>query len=320
MVSATTFSEKTRSLSLREQDAQRVVSCLDDHGCRDITREVDFSTITDREIRRGGFGRVHQARMRDGRKVAVKALIQTVNNLGETDSKTKKRAGREGYNWSKFKHPNILQLLGVARHNSQVVLISPWMERGTLSDYISRYPGADRCGLAYQVAEGLTYMHTIGAVHGDIKGANVLVSDNGTAMLTDFGNTVLEAYSLQFTPTGAIEGSIRWTAPEILDGKISSSMEGDVWALAMEIVTGKLPYGNLGNMGAVIYWIFLRRLPERPNAEIPPNSSFGDRLWALLMSCWALEPSSRSTAAYVRNCLKDIATTEECTSGTESSN
>ncbi|KAG8725114.1 hypothetical protein FRC09_008457 [Ceratobasidium sp. 395] len=261
--------------------------------------------------------------MRDGRKVAVKALIQVVNNLGETDSKTKKRAGREGYNWSKFKHPNILQLLGVARHNSQVVLISPWMECGTLSEYILRYPGVNRCGLACQVAEGLTYMHSIGAVHGDVKGANVLVSDNGTAMLADFGSAVLETYSLQFTPTGAAECTVRWAAPEMFDGEILRSMEGDVWALAMtvlEIVTGKPPYGDLKYSGAVIRRIISKQLPERPNAQLPPNSPFGDRLWELMTLCWTSEPSSRPTAGYVRDCLKAIATIEESTPGTEFSN
>ncbi|KAG8725112.1 hypothetical protein FRC09_008455 [Ceratobasidium sp. 395] len=146
------------------------------------------------------------------------------------------------------------------------------------------------------------------------------MSDGGIAMLADFGNTVLEACSLQFTPTGAAECTVRWAAPEILDGKISSSMKGDVWALGMEIVTGKHPYSNLENLGAVVGWILSERLPLRPNAQLPPNSSFGDRLWTLLTSCWAFEPSSRPTAAYVRDCLKDIVATEEYISlGTESS-
>ncbi|KAG8780113.1 hypothetical protein FRC12_023436 [Ceratobasidium sp. 428] len=306
-------------------DAERVVSLLDDHGCQDITHEIDFSTITNIRIRRGGFGQVRQAQMRDGGKVAIKALFQIVDNAGEMDCKTKKRAGREGYNWSKFKHPNILRLLGVARLGDEVVLVSPWIERGTLSEYILRCPGANLCDLASQVADGLAYMHSIGAIHGDIKGANVLVSDSGTAMLTDFGNTVLEVYSLQFTPTGAAECTVRWASPEILDGKTSSSMKGDVWALAMtvlsqEIVTGKPPYSNLEKRAAVIYWIMSQRLPLRPNAQIPPGSSFGDRLWTLLTSCWTSEPSSRPTAAYVRDCLKDIVATEECTSGTGSPN
>ncbi|KAG8790388.1 hypothetical protein FRC12_012027 [Ceratobasidium sp. 428] len=154
-------------------------------------------------------------------------------------------------------------------------------------------------------------MHSIGAVHGDIKGANVLVSDSGIAMLADFGSTVLEVYSLQFTPTGATYWSVHWASPEILIGTTSPSMEGDVWALGMEIVTGKLPYSNLGDMRAVVGWILSGRLPLRPNAQLPPNSPFGDRLWTLLTSCWASEPSSRPTAAYVRDCLKAIAATEE---------
>ncbi|KAG8725113.1 hypothetical protein FRC09_008456 [Ceratobasidium sp. 395] len=125
-------------------------------------------------------------------------------------------------------------------------------------------------------------------------------------MLIDFGNTVLEVYSLQFTPTGAAECTVRWASPEILDGKTSSSMEGDVWALAMETVTGRPPYSNLENRGAVICWIMSQRLPLRPNAQIPPNNSFGDRIWTLLTSCWAFEPSSRPTAAYVRDCVSTV--------------
>ncbi|KAG8776672.1 hypothetical protein FRC12_000787 [Ceratobasidium sp. 428] len=323
IVVAAPLANVQRAVVSSRMDAQRVISCLDDHGCRDVTHEVDFSTITDFVIQRGGFGQVYQARMRDGTKVAVKALIQVFNDLGGTYSKTKKRAGREGYNWSKFKHPNILQLLGVARYNSQVVLVSPWMERGTLSEYVSRYPEANRCGLAYQVAEGLVYMHSTGAVHGDVKGANVLVSDSGTAMLADFGNTVLEAYSLQFTPTGATECSVRWAAPELFDGVILHSMEGDVWALGMtvlETVTGKLPYDEIKYSGAVIRRIISKQLPERPSVQLLPSSPFGDRLWTLLTSCWAFEPSLRPTAAYMKDCLKDIVTTEECISGPESSN
>ncbi|KAG8723275.1 hypothetical protein FRC09_003987 [Ceratobasidium sp. 395] len=103
--------------------------------------------MSPREIRRGGLGRVHQAQMRNGRKVAVKALREIVDDPSETNCKTKKRAGREGYNWSKFKHPNILQLLGVARHGDEVVLVSPWVEHGTLLKYISRYPEANLCDL-----------------------------------------------------------------------------------------------------------------------------------------------------------------------------
>jgi hypothetical protein len=55
-----------------------------------------------------------------------------------------KRAARELYNWSKAKHVNILELLGVAIFRDQLAMVSPWMENGTLSSYVSRNPGANR--------------------------------------------------------------------------------------------------------------------------------------------------------------------------------
>ncbi|KAG8717607.1 hypothetical protein FRC09_014014 [Ceratobasidium sp. 395] len=296
-------------------DAQLVISNLDDHGLQDITQRIDFSTITSYAIHRGGFGQVYQARMYDGIKVAVKALVKVVEDVGEIDPKAEKRAGREGYSWSKFQHLNILPLLGVALHNNQVVLVSPWIDNGALPKYILHHPEADRCILACQVAEGVAYMHSIGATHGDIKGPNILVSCNGTAMLTDFGSTILQHYTLHFTPTSTAGWSARWAAPEILAGEVPCSMEGDVWALGMtilEIITGEPPYSKIKNDLAVISCIaVLKQLPSRPNERIPPNSSFGEQLWALLTSCWAFEPSRRPTAARVRDRLKAIVDLNE---------
>ncbi|KAG8717612.1 hypothetical protein FRC09_014019, partial [Ceratobasidium sp. 395] len=166
---------------------------------------------------------------------------------------------------------------------------------------------------ACQVAEGLAYMHSIGAVHGDVKGPNILVSRNGTAMLTDFGSTILKSCTLQFTTTGTIGWSTRWAAPEILEGEVPCSMEGDVWALGMtilEIITGRLPYSEIERDIAVANKITSRQLPKR---QVLPDSPFGDRLWTLLTSCWASEPFRRTTAAEVRDCLKAIAANEECT-------
>ncbi|KAF8595317.1 kinase-like protein, partial [Ceratobasidium sp. AG-I] len=113
-------------------------------------------------------------------------------------------------------------------------MVAPLMVNGNLLAYIKKTPAADRCLLSIQIAEGLVYLHSSATIHGDLKGLNVLIDGKGTAKLTDFGNVLLEHYSLQFTTTTTKSShSIRWTAPELLLDEGTYSMEADVYALGM---------------------------------------------------------------------------------------
>ncbi|KAG9119778.1 hypothetical protein FRC07_005032, partial [Ceratobasidium sp. 392] len=109
------------------------------------------------------------------------------------------------------------------------------MDNGNLSEYISRNPGVDRCRLCEQVCEGLAYLHSMHHVHGDLKAANVVVSREGVAQITDFGNTRLQDYTLRFAPTSkGLDFTLRWTAPELVSENPSAlSFESDVYALGM---------------------------------------------------------------------------------------
>ncbi|CAE7110294.1 unnamed protein product [Rhizoctonia solani] len=89
-------------------------------------------------------------------------------------------------------------------------LVSPWMENGTVMEYITKHPDVDRPELCTQIACGLAYLHSMGTIHGDIKGENVLVAQNGVAMLTDFGSTILKNYSIKFSGDQVNGLSIRW--------------------------------------------------------------------------------------------------------------
>ncbi|KAG9089131.1 hypothetical protein FS749_001594 [Ceratobasidium sp. UAMH 11750] len=119
-------------------------------------------------------------------------------------------------------------------------MVSLWVENGSLPSYLDKHLGVDRCSMSAQVCRGLEYLHDIGMVHGDLKGQNILVSDNGTPMITDFGNAVLQQGTLMFTETKhAPQFTPRWTAPELMeeDG-IRQSQEADVYALGMTILVG----------------------------------------------------------------------------------
>ncbi|KAF8603021.1 kinase-like protein [Ceratobasidium sp. AG-I] len=216
---------------------------------------------------------------------------------------------RELYTWSKFHHENVLELLGVANFQDRIAMVSPWMDNGALPNYIAQRRNVDRYLICLQITNGLTYLHDMGTVHGDIKGFNILVSKDGTAKIADFGNTLLNEYTLQFTDTTSSSGlSTRWTAPELLEGRTPRSFEADVYALGMtilEVITGLPPYHDKSD-SAVMYAVGIKRAhPPRPDT-IPATTQRGNALWALLLRCWAYEPEARLKAREVLDAMKDM--------------
>ncbi|CAE7148696.1 unnamed protein product [Rhizoctonia solani] len=228
--------------------------------------------------------------MRNGQLVAIKC-IEMFGNWGtwRPHGKHWKHAAHELYAWSKCDHPGVLKALGFALIEGFILLVSPWMRNGPLSNYS-----------CLEIAHTLEYIHHKGIVHGDLKAENVLVSDTGHTQLVDFGSATLTNYlSLCFTQTSRTHGlSLRFAAPEILDGE-PHTIESDVYALGMQILTGELPYAGMSDQAAVAS-VFRQLNPPRPvfNGVIS-NQRANDKLWGLLLRCWNHDPESRPTAAEV---------------------
>ncbi|KAG9086221.1 hypothetical protein FRC06_003217, partial [Ceratobasidium sp. 370] len=161
-----------------------------------------------------------------------------------------------------------------------------------------------------QIAEGLSYLHQEGIVHGDLKALNVLVTTEGVPLIVDFGNATLRECTLQFTATSTKNAiSLRWAAPEVLEGKATYTVPADVYALGMtilETITGCTPWYGLTEP-AVMYAVASKRCPERPAEHIPEDSWHGNILWSLLNSCWAYEPGDRPKASGVKDIMQGVA-------------
>ncbi|KAF8606347.1 kinase-like protein [Ceratobasidium sp. AG-I] len=218
-------------------------------------------------------------------------------------------AAREIHAWSKCDHPNVLGLLGIVEFRGQIGMVSHWMNEGNLVHYLQRERSSNRPNICLQVADGLSYLHQRGIVHGDLKGANILVSDSGIPLLTDFGNSTLQMSSLQFTSKSTDRCyTLRWTAPELLTEKGPANAEADIYAFGMtilEIITGCAPYAGWGDM-AVMHKIIQGIIPERPENHLPRTCKAGEVVWELLKQCWARSPKSRPTAINVRDTLENI--------------
>ncbi|CAE6487832.1 unnamed protein product [Rhizoctonia solani] len=281
-----------------------VIERLAEHGCLDVTRQL--TKLHSHSKWSGSMSDVYQAQLRDGTPVAVKCLRELKNSENQPD-KVLKHTAQELYTWSISAHPNVLELIGLAVVQDRLTMVSPWVKYGSLRDYIKAKPTADRHNLCIQVADGLAYMHSLGIAHGDIKGDNVVVSEGGTAKITDFGcATMKREFPVAFTVTDRIHISFRWAAPELFQDDGAADFETDVYALGMtilEALTGNVPHKDRAEM-AVIRAVAVQKLqPFRPLEEIPQNTK-GDELWGLLERCWSYEPKGRPKASDVRDSME----------------
>ncbi|KAF8594931.1 kinase-like protein [Ceratobasidium sp. AG-I] len=190
-----------------------IISILHKHGCPDITLDLDTDNCGTRAISGGGFGDIYAGRLRNGLSVAIKCARLFVDSTTGNRNMLKV-AARELYTWSKCDDSHVIKLLGVAQFRDQIAMVSPWMENGTLPRYLNENSGVSRNKLCRHVAMGVEYLHKINIIHGDIKGANVLISELGHAKLTDFGSSTLKSHTIDFSGAShSPDFSLRWAAP-----------------------------------------------------------------------------------------------------------
>ncbi|KAF8671487.1 kinase-like protein [Rhizoctonia solani] len=285
-----------------------MLSHLNSHGCRKFSQSLDSNTFSVLPSCYGGSGDIYYGKLLDSTTICVK-VPRIVEDASQMEMKDL-YASREIHTWSKCNHPNILPLLGLAIFRNRLAIVSPWMQNGTLPDFLKKNPNADRFQLCTQICDGVAYLHNINIVHGDLKGENVLISDNGTALLTDFGSADLTGRTITFTHVFDKCGwTMRWGAPEIVQEMVPLNKAGDIYALGMtilEAVTGEPPFTGKNEIAVMLAVCFNKEIPTRPLAQIPVNNEHGNRLWDLLSICWSHEAEKRPSAAEVRSIMATI--------------
>ncbi|CAE6510989.1 unnamed protein product [Rhizoctonia solani] len=209
------------------------------HDCTDLTDQLDGSSFGSYAVSRGGFGDVFQGRLLSGDPIAVK--LAQIYTDSDHSRKHIKSTARELHTWSKCNHPNVVSLLGFAEFRGQIAMVSPWIDNGNLPTFLGKNPLVDRWILCKGIAKGLAYLHKLKLIHGDLKGANVLISAKGNPMLTDFGGSKLLTSSIEFSDSSillllAVDSMFRQLqAPEVLDPdlKCTNHYAADVYSLGM---------------------------------------------------------------------------------------
>lgn len=263
----------------------------------------------------GGFSDVYEGEYK-GQKVALKVLrMYDKENL----KKTQKNFCKEAILWKGLNHPNIVPFLGIANIEIfPLCMVSAWMTHGNLLSYLRRYPRASRLDLASDIVNGLYYLHQLGLLHGDLKSANVLISDSCNACLADFGlaslNPVENSTVKLMTENTSVHGSIRWMAPELLLPSEGSSSqitpESDVYSLAttlFEVFTGNIPFSDQPRDALVVIQIIQGQCPplSRPGPEVTLRG-LDDEMWELMVVCWDKNPRKRPRLGFILEQIERI--------------
>ncbi|KZS96512.1 kinase-like protein [Sistotremastrum niveocremeum HHB9708] len=237
--------------------------------------------------------------------------------IGRRANSSSQKIAREMKVWSKVTHENVLAFLGFCffpnishtGSSAQLSLVSPWMKNGTAVQFARANPTVDRLPIIRGVVDGLRHLHEKNIVHGDIKGGNVFISDDGVPVLADFGlATWIENDrslgpshdAVTSTTTASLRGTPRWIAPELLLVETSkSSSESDVWALGcfiLEFITLAMPYPYCRTDINAVSAIMQRRLPyefSSPSPAVPSPFERYPALWPVCLRCWEHDVSRR---------------------------
>ncbi|KAJ7145858.1 kinase-like domain-containing protein [Mycena epipterygia] len=220
----------------------------------------------------GGFGDIYRASYA-GNMVAVKR-VRTFHNDAE-HRRIRLQFCREALVWQRLQHPFILPLIGIDREifPPSLCMVSPWMEHGTVLKYLNDHVRANVDKLLSEIVQGLQYLHSRNIVHGDLRGANILITAEWNACLADFGLTSLSDATTA-THTSHRAGSIRWMAPELIDPerfghRFARTPATDIYAfgcVCLELYTGRPPFADLSETATLLKVINGDR-PVRPSGE-----------------------------------------------------
>ena len=224
--------------------------------------------------------------------VAVK-VIRTENILPSVLERALKRFEREAKSLAKLTHPNIVKVMDYGDYEGKPYLVLPYLPGGTLKQKLGKPIGwQEAVEMLLPIAEAMDYAHSQKMVHRDVKPANILLTERGQPMLTDFGIAkVLDIEeTMDLTGTSAAVGTPEYMAPEQATAKIADH-RADIYALGIvlyEMITGRKPYTADTPMAVLI--MHARDPLPRPSKFV---SGIPDAVEKVLIKTLAKSPDGR---------------------------
>ncbi|KAI8060951.1 kinase-like domain-containing protein [Gongronella butleri] len=259
-----------------------------------------FNNIDDFELQQPiGYGSsavVYSALYKPtNKRVAVKMIDLDMFERNQIDE-----LRRETALMALSKHPNVLRVYGSFVHGSKLFIVTPFSAGGSCLDIMkTAFPhGLEELSIATilkQALEGLVYFHRNGHIHRDVKAGNLLMDDDGTVLLADFGvsSSLMETGDRGKRKT--FVGTPCWMAPEVME-QAGYDYKADIWSFgitAIELATGHAPFAKLPPLKVLM--MTLSNDPptlDRDATEHKYSKVFKD----MIDTCLVKDPEKRPTA------------------------
>jgi len=226
-----------------------------------------------RQIGAGGMGMVYEGTDRSlGRRVAIKKMREELRlNARERD-----RFVIEAQTVASLHHPNIVDIYAIAEEGTDVYLVFEYVDGKTVHDLVQkdgRLGVAEAVSITRSMGEALTYAHSRGVIHRDMKPSNVMLTNDGAIKVMDFGIARMAKDAMtRYSMTNTVVGTPPYMAPEQEQGVVRK--ESDVYSLAIcayEMFTGKLPFIGIG-AGMLMNKINMSYIPPSRNIAGLPEA------------------------------------------------
>jgi serine/threonine-protein kinase len=221
----------------------------------------------------GGMGSVYKAYQPAlGRYVAIKVLPpQTAG-----DPSFAERFALEARAVGKLRHPHIVTAYDFSTNGDLAYLVSDFIDGGTLADQLGTpLPLEYALTVLTPIASALDYAHARGVVHRDIKPQNILLTHDGTPLLTDFGLAKIIGPGSGVTQAGALMGTAEYIAPECASGAESAGPAADQYALAIvayQMLVGRHPFPSENPLSALMAHVHKPvPVPSAVGVPLAPN-------------------------------------------------
>jgi serine/threonine-protein kinase len=245
----------------------------------------------------GGIGQVHAAYDTIlQREVAMKSLRPELLN----DANFVERFRAEATSLARLNHPNITTLYSLFPDGRNLYMVMELVRGTTLDSILEKRKTAldvrECLAIIAQAADGLDYAHSMGVIHRDIKPSNLIVSENGTLKIMDFGIARVRG-SQRLTRSGSIVGTLAYMAPEQLRGEEGDD-SCDLYSLAIvlyEMLSGSPPFN-----AASEYDLMQAQINQKPERLIPKVPGLDPKIENALLKALSKKPDQRfpSTRAF----------------------